>query len=141
MVRIHQYFDGLAYAASDAGGPVADSEIPGGYVRNGPDVRVGDEVMTPIAYASHAVSRALNSLRNSRTWNGIARKEAERITPEDLAAFAASLGYAKTGETYGDHTDIWDAPDLPELLIPRHSALGDWNAIVERMLDIFLEAS
>lgn len=70
-----------------------------------------------------------------RDWDAV-----RRVTPAALSAYARAHGWAKT-RTYGDHADVYDAEDRPEILIPRTIALGDYASTVSRLLEIFSEVA
>ena len=40
-------------------------------------------------------------------------------------------------DNYGDHSDVYDGPSLPEIIIPRTRQLGDYAAVVARLIGIF----
>ena len=58
------------------------------------------------------------------------------VSPMALFAYARTSGWAKV-DTYGDHSDVYAGPSLPELLIPRTRQLGDYGLVVERLIGIF----
>lgn len=62
------------------------------------------------------------------------------ISPLSLAAYARASGWRKTGE-YGQSSDVYDADDLPEIILPRHRRLGDYASVVSRVVQIFAERS
>ena len=64
------------------------------------------------------------------------RKALSEISPGALSAYARTSGWTKTG-TYGDHSDVYTAEGLPEILLPRHQSLGDYASVVSRLLEIF----
>ncbi len=68
------------------------------------------------------------------------RKALSEISPGALSAYARSFGWTKTG-TYGDHSDVYTAEGLPEILLPRHQSLGDYASVVSRLLEIFAKAA
>ncbi len=67
-------------------------------------------------------------------------KALSEISPGALSAYARTSGWTKTG-TYGDHSDIYTAEGLPEILLPRHQSLGDYASVVSRLLEIFAKAA
>ncbi len=60
------------------------------------------------------------------------------ITPAALAAFARGEGWART-EAYGGHADVYAGPNRPEIVIPRTDRLGDYAAVVSKLVDVFSE--
>lgn len=60
------------------------------------------------------------------------------VSPAALVAYAQSLGWVKT-ETYGQHSDVYTASELPEIIIPRTQRLGDYANVVWTLLNIFAE--
>lgn len=62
------------------------------------------------------------------------------VSPAALSAYARSLGWAKTDE-YGDHSDVYSAEDLPEIILPRTQTLADYPSVVSRLIEYFAEAS
>ena len=62
------------------------------------------------------------------------------VSPMALSAYARTSGWSKV-DTYGDHSDVYDGPSLPELLVPRTSQLGDYALVVERLIRIFAQAA
>lgn len=72
--------------------------------------------------------------------NILDRKALSEISPGALSAYARTSGWTKTG-TYGDHSDVYTAKRLPEILLPRHESLGDYASVVSRLLEIFAKAA
>ena len=62
------------------------------------------------------------------------------VSPLALSAYARSVGWAKT-EEYGDHSDVYAGPQLPEIIVPRTQRLGDYAQVVARLIDIFAHAA
>ena len=62
------------------------------------------------------------------------------VTPGGLAAYARSVGWAKT-EPYGVAADVWQGEGLPEILLPRTDLLGDYASVVSRLIGIFSEVN
>ena len=58
------------------------------------------------------------------------------VSPAALSAYARTEGWAKV-EAYGDHSDIYVADGLPELVLPRTQRLGDYANVVSQLIDIF----
>ena len=46
------------------------------------------------------------------------------VSPAALSAYARASGWTKT-EEYGDHSDVYAADRMPEIILPRHQSLGD----------------
>ena len=64
----------------------------------------------------------------------------QAISPAALSAYARSTGWRKV-ETYGEHSDVYAAEELPEVILPRTDRLGDYASIVSRLITIFAEAA
>lgn len=62
------------------------------------------------------------------------------VSPMALSAYARTSGWSKV-DTYGDHSDVYASPSLPEILVPRTSQLGDYALVVERLIRIFAQAA
>ncbi|WP_025770806.1 hypothetical protein [Thioalkalivibrio sp. HK1] len=62
------------------------------------------------------------------------------LSPAALAAWAQSKGWRKSGR-YREHSDIYRAPDKPELLIPTVRELGDYPQVVGRLISVFAEVA
>ena len=58
------------------------------------------------------------------------------VSPMALSAYARTAGWAKV-ETYGEHSDVYAGQSLPEIIIPRTHQLGDYAAVVARLIGIF----
>ena len=58
------------------------------------------------------------------------------VSPMALSAYARAAGWAKV-DNYGDHSDVYDGLSLPEIIIPRTRQLGDYAAVVARLISIF----
>ena len=63
------------------------------------------------------------------------------VSPAALSAYARSAGWSKTGETYGEHSDVYVARGRPELLMPRTDRLGDYASVVYRLVHIFADVA
>ena len=63
------------------------------------------------------------------------------VSPAALSAYARAAGWSKTGETYGEHSDVYGARGRPELLVPRTDRLGDYASVVYRLVEIFADAA
>ena len=64
----------------------------------------------------------------------------QAISPAALSAYARSAGWRKV-DTYGAHSDVYAAEELPEVILPRTDRLGDYAGVVSRLLAIFAEAA
>ena len=62
------------------------------------------------------------------------------ISPDALSAYAQAAGWVKT-ESYGKHSDVYDAEHLPEIILPRTQLLADYASVVGRLIAIFAEAA
>ena len=62
------------------------------------------------------------------------------VSPMALVAYAQSEGWERL-ETYGDHSDVYAADGLPEIIVPRVSRLGDYPQVVAQLIDIFADAA
>ena len=58
------------------------------------------------------------------------------VTPAALSAYANAAGWAKA-EPYGDYSDVYAGPSLPEIVIPRTQQLGDYALVVAQLITIF----
>ena len=58
------------------------------------------------------------------------------ITPTALTNFAVELGWSEL-EPYGDHSTVYAAACLPEIILPRTRELGDYARVVARLIDVF----
>ena len=58
------------------------------------------------------------------------------ITPTALTHFAVELGWSELGP-YGDHSTVYSAAGLPEIILPRTRELGDYSRVVARLIDVF----
>ena len=62
------------------------------------------------------------------------------ISPAALSAYARAAGWAKDS-VYGDHSDVYVAEGLPEIILPRTQRLGDYAHVVSRLIEIFAMAA
>ena len=58
------------------------------------------------------------------------------VTPTALSAYARTSGWAQV-EPYGDYSDVYAGPSLPEIVIPRTQQLGDYALVVAQLITIF----
>ncbi len=62
------------------------------------------------------------------------------VSPAALSAYARDAGWAKV-EPYGDHSDVYNGGDLPEIILPRTQRLGDYANVVSQLIEIFAKAA
>ena len=62
------------------------------------------------------------------------------ISPAVLSAYARSAGWRKI-EDYRAHSDVYAAEEMPEVILPRTTRLGDYASVVSRLITIFAEAA
>ena len=62
------------------------------------------------------------------------------VSPMALAAYARAMGWSKM-EPYGDHSDVYAAEGLPEIILPRTRFLGDYTRVVSQLIGIFAEVT
>ncbi len=62
------------------------------------------------------------------------------LSPSALAAYARSLGWTKT-EAFGEHSDVYAAGNLPEIILPRTQDLGDYAQVVSQLISVFASVS
>ena len=58
------------------------------------------------------------------------------VTPTALSAYARAAGWGKA-EPYGDYSDVYAGPSLPEIIIPRTQRLGDYALVVAQLIGVF----
>ena len=68
------------------------------------------------------------------------RDALQRITPAALSAYAESNGWL-SGERYREHSTVYTAEGLPELILPNTSALGDYALVVGRAIETLAEVT
>lgn len=68
------------------------------------------------------------------------RDALQRISPAALNAYAESTGW-HAGERYREHSTVYTAEGLPEIILPNTSTLGDYALVVGRVIDAFAEAT
>ena len=68
------------------------------------------------------------------------RKALLAVSPLALSAYAHVAGWSKS-EDYGDHSDVYSGPRLPEIIIPRIQRLGDYAQVVTRLIEIFAQVA
>lgn len=62
------------------------------------------------------------------------------VSPMALSAYARTAGWTKA-DAYGDHSDVYAGPSLPEIIIPRTRRLGDYAPVVARLISIFAQTA
>lgn len=62
------------------------------------------------------------------------------VSPMALSAYARAAGWTKA-DAYGDHSDVYAGPSLPEIIIPRTRRLGDYAPVVSRLISIFAQTA
>ena len=62
------------------------------------------------------------------------------VSPAALSAYARSAGWVST-EPYGDHSDVYTADGLPEIVLPRTQEIGDYANVVSQVIAIFAQAA
>ena len=60
----------------------------------------------------------------------------QAVSPDALAAYARTSGWTRV-ESYGRHSDVYAAEQLPELVLPRTQRLGDYARVVSQLIEIF----
>lgn len=58
------------------------------------------------------------------------------VQPAALTAYARSMGW-ELSKPYRDHSDIYDADERPEIILPRTQNLVDYARVVSQLIDIF----
>ncbi len=62
------------------------------------------------------------------------------ISPQALTAYVRSEGWQHV-EAYGEHADIYQGENRPEIILPRNNRLGDYASVVSRLVNILGEVS
>ena len=62
------------------------------------------------------------------------------VSPAALSAYARVEGWDKV-ETYGEHSDVYAAAGLPEIILPRTQRLGDYANVVSQLIGIFAQVA
>ena len=68
------------------------------------------------------------------------RDALQAISPAALSAYARAAGWSKL-ESYGDHSDVYVAEKMPEVILPRTERLGDYASVVSRLIEIFAKVA
>ena len=68
------------------------------------------------------------------------RKILLAVSPLALSAYANVAGWSKS-EDYGDHSDVYSGPRLPEIIVPRTQRLGDYAQTVAHLIEIFAQVA
>ena len=58
------------------------------------------------------------------------------VSPVALSAYARSAGWVKA-DTFGDHSDVYAADGLPEIVLPRTQNLGDYASVTSKLIEVF----
>ncbi|MYB77562.1 MAG: hypothetical protein F4X83_10820, partial [Chloroflexi bacterium] len=62
------------------------------------------------------------------------------VSPAALSAYARSAGWLKV-ESFGDHSDVYDADGLPEIILPRTQNLGDYANVTSHLIRTFAKVA
>ena len=62
------------------------------------------------------------------------------VSPVALSAYARSAGWIRT-EPYGDHSDVYAADGLPEIVLPKTRQIGDYANVVSQVIEIFAQTA
>jgi hypothetical protein len=62
------------------------------------------------------------------------------VSPAALSGFARSEGWSKV-EAFGDHADVYAGDGLPEIILPRTEQVGDYAALMSRLIGVFADVS
>ena len=68
------------------------------------------------------------------------REALTAVSPAALSAYARAAGWTKV-EMFGDHSDVYIASGLPEIILPRTQSLGDYSHVVSQLISIFAAAA
>ena len=60
----------------------------------------------------------------------------QAISPSVLSAYARAAGWSRL-ESYGDHSEVYAAAELPEIILPTTKRLGDYSSVVSQLIKIF----
>lgn len=60
------------------------------------------------------------------------------ISPASFSAYARCNGWEKA-ERYGEHSDVYSAAGLPEVVLPRTRRLADYADVASRLVQIFAQ--
>jgi len=64
------------------------------------------------------------------------RDALKAVSPAALSAYARTVGWTRI-ESYGEHSDVYAAERMPEVILPRTQRLGDYARIVSQLIEIF----
>ena len=53
--------------------------------------------------------------------------------------YARSAGWVRV-DTFGDHSDVYAADGLPEVILPRTQSLADYASVTSQLIEIFARA-
>ena len=62
------------------------------------------------------------------------------VSPAALSSYARASGWTRA-EEYGDHSDVYAADRMPEIILPRHQNLGDYASVVRKLIEVFAEVA
>jgi hypothetical protein len=62
------------------------------------------------------------------------------VSPAALSAYARVEGWIRDG-VYGDHSDVYSADGMPEIILPRTQRLGDYASVVSQLIEIFAQVA
>ena len=62
------------------------------------------------------------------------------LLPEVLSAYAQRLGWS-LNDKYGESSHIYTANDLPEIIIPKHQEITDYESVVTQLIKVFADVS
>ena len=58
------------------------------------------------------------------------------ISPAALSAYARTAGWSQH-ESYREHSDVYIGEELPEIIVPRTTRLGDYASVVAALIETF----
>ena len=64
----------------------------------------------------------------------------QAISPSLLSAYARAAGWSRL-ESYGDHSEVYAAAELPEIILPTTKRLGDYSSVVSQLIKIFVRVA
>ena len=62
------------------------------------------------------------------------------VSPTALSVYARVAGWRRL-EPYGAHSDVYEGPGLPEIIVPRTEHLGDYASVVATLVETFAEVA
>ncbi len=60
------------------------------------------------------------------------------ISPAALSAYARTAGWSQH-ESYREHSDVYIGDELPEIIVPRTTRLGDYASVVAALIETFAQ--